>query len=655
MTIRRACLFTAAAVLALFGAATAPAAAAQAPAAHISAVKAASGSLKFLVSVQGLPAGETLDPKSVQVDVGGTGLTAAAAGVSGDSGAAPTRAVFMLLDTSGSMAGARIAAAKSAAAAYVKGLPSDVRVGLIAFSAQPHLLLQPTSDDAAFVAALANVQTGGETALYDAADTAIRAFATAGYDATSDRRLLVLSDGEDTASKTSLDSLAGELTSARIPTDVVAIASGTPSTALGRIASASGGQTIATGNTAGVAAAFQLSARTVADQLLVTATVPAGLAGQSATVTVHLASGTAKFSASAPVVLAADAAAVSSRPTLRAAPVPPAPTGTGWFTAVGLWLALGLCFAAIFTGFTVVLSPAGERARRLAQLAAYGQQDKSAPSVSTTDLRPTALARSAVALTEQAITARGLGDRIAAQLDRAGLSISAPEWVLLRACASAASSALLVLLTGNLLGGVLIGTVIGWLGTWGFIVVRTSRRCARFADRLPDALQLVASSLKSGFSLPQSLDALVKQSAPPLGPEFGRAVAEARIGVPIEDALTKVADRMDSQDLRWTVMTIRIQREVGGNLAEVLVTTAETMRERARVRRHVRALSAEGRLSAYVLVALPICVGAWMFLTRASYLRPLYTEPIGIAMLVVSVLLTVVGWFWMLKLAKVEV
>jgi tight adherence protein B len=107
--------------------------------------------------------------------------------------------------------------------------------------------------------------------------------------------------------------------------------------------------------------------------------------------------------------------------------------------------------------------------------------------------------------------------------------------------------------------------------------------------------------------------------------------------------------------LRWTVIAIRIQREVGGNLAEVLGNTVETMRERAQLRRHIRALSAEGRLSAYILVSLPIMVGGWLFLTRRAYVRPLYTTPLGLSMLTFAAVLIVAGALWMRKMVRVEV
>ena len=160
-------------------------------------------------------------------------------------------------------------------------------------------------------------------------------------------------------------------------------------------------------------------------------------------------------------------------------------------------------------------------------------------------------------------------------------------------------------------------------------VPRAYRRTQRFAEQLPDAMQLVVGSLKSGFSLGQSVDALVREAADPVAAEFGRALAESRLGAELEDALDRAAVRAKSQDLAWIVMAVRIQREVGGNLAEVLQTSVETMRERVRLRRHVKALSAEGRLSAWVLLALPIGIATYMYLLRREYFQLLTPNPWG--------------------------
>ncbi len=212
--------------------------------------------------------------------------------------------------------------------------------------------------------------------------------------------------------------------------------------------------------------------------------------------------------------------------------------------------------------------------------------------------------------------------RLALRLDLAGISRKPTEWVVLGGCAGLVIAVLVTLLTGLPVLGVLIGALVGWLGMRLALSFRIGRRRGAFADQLPDMLQLVAGSLQSGFSLPQALDAVVREDAQPAAGEFARALAEARLGGDLEDALERVAGRMDSTDLRWAVMAIRIQRSVGGNLVEVLRNTVDMMRERSGLRRHVRALSAEGRLSAYILIGLPLFVGGWLFFPgRATCVR----------------------------------
>ena len=141
----------------------------------------------------------------------------------------------------------------------------------------------------------------------------------------------------------------------------------------------------------------------------------------------------------------------------------------------------------------------------------------------------------------------------------------------------------------------------------------------------------------------------------PISSEFNRALVETRLGVPLEDALDGVATRMNSADFRWVVMALRIQRDVGGNLAEVLSTVSTTMRERARLNRQIQVLSAEGRLSAWILGGLPLAFIVYLLLVRPEYLEPLYTTRLGVAMLVLSGVLLVVGGLWMRRVVKVEV
>ena len=285
-----------------------------------------------------------------------------------------------------------------------------------------------------------------------------------------------------------------------------------------------------------------------------------------------------------------------------------------------------------------------------AQIERYGQQHGQAAAHADGTV-----ASAAVGWVARMLQSGDTDRQLAKRLDRAGIARKPAEWALLGGCACVVLAALLTALTGNAPVAVIVGVLAGWLGMRLVLSFRIARRMAAFGDQLPTVLQLVAGSLRSGFSLVQALDAVVREEAQPAAGEFARALAEARLGVALDVALDGVASRMDSEDLRWSVMAIRIQREVGGNLAEVLRNTVVTMRERAYLRRQVRSLSAEGRLSAYILVAMPLLVGGWLMLTSPAYMRPLFTSPVGLGMLVLAALLLVAGALWMRKVITVVV
>jgi tight adherence protein B len=214
---------------------------------------------------------------------------------------------------------------------------------------------------------------------------------------------------------------------------------------------------------------------------------------------------------------------------------------------------------------------------------------------------------------------------------------------------------LLLLVSGGGILATIAGLVLGLGLPWLYLRVKEARRTSAFLALLPDTLQMVAGSLSAGFSMPQAMDTVVREGQQPITGEFNRALVEARLGVPIDEALDGVAQRMKSKDFGWVVMAIKIQREVGGNLAELLTTVAATLRERERLRRQVKVLSAEGRLSAWILGLLPPVFTLYLLLTRADYLKPLWSTAMGVLFLVVGVILLTVGALWMRKAVAVEV
>jgi len=204
------------------------------------------------------------------------------------------------------------------------------------------------------------------------------------------------------------------------------------------------------------------------------------------------------------------------------------------------------------------------------------------------------------------------------------------------------------------LAGIIAAVVIA-TGPVAYLNYRYRQRMSAFEHQLPDTLTLLASSLRAGFSLMQGLEAVAQEITDPMRKELQRVFTEVRLGRTIEDALGDAAERMDSNDLRWTVMAIQIQREVGGNLAVLLDTVADTMVKRERVRRELKALTAEARLSAIVLSLITPLLAFAIWAIQPTYLQPLTHDFFGIMGLIVAGGLCIAGWFWLRKIVDIEV
>ncbi|MEY2592076.1 MAG: tight adherence protein [Acidimicrobiaceae bacterium] len=185
------------------------------------------------------------------------------------------------------------------------------------------------------------------------------------------------------------------------------------------------------------------------------------------------------------------------------------------------------------------------------------------------------------------------------------------------------------------------------------LIVKGRRK--KFVGQLPDALTTLSGSLRAGRSLGQALEALAREVPAPMGRELRKIVAEVRLGRRLSDALDDAVERMGSPDFRWAVLAVQIQAEVGGNLAELLDRVAETMRGRSRLRGEVKALTAEGRASAGMLIVMPPALGGVMYAVNPAYMKPLFTETIGHAILGISTVMMLIGFLWMKKVVTIDV
>jgi tight adherence protein B len=256
------------------------------------------------------------------------------------------------------------------------------------------------------------------------------------------------------------------------------------------------------------------------------------------------------------------------------------------------------------------------------------------------------------AAVEKVLVKRGLAARGEAALERAGMTTPLPKFVLTVGLWTVAAAVAGTLLADTWLGLAML--VVVPFGARLLVKFKVGRRQAAFADQLDDSLQLMASSLRAGHSLLRAVDAVSQDAASPTAEEFARIVNETRVGRDLSDSLDEVAERMGSDDFTWVAQAIAIHREVGGNLAEVLDAVGHTIRERNAIRRQVKALSAEGKLSAIVLGALPFAIMAFISMTNPSYLAKFTQSFMGFGMLGAAVVLMVIGMFWLKKTVAIR-
>lgn len=175
-----------------------------------------------------------------------------------------------------------------------------------------------------------------------------------------------------------------------------------------------------------------------------------------------------------------------------------------------------------------------------------------------------------------------------------------------------------------------------------------------FQEEFPEALMSISSAIRAGLSFSQGLEASAQQADSELGRQFQRAISDINLGASTEDALQQVANRTKSKDMEWLIDAIVISRETGTSISSVLDTVATSIQERAQLRREVQSLTAEGMLSAYVVVALPFIIFAFLLITQPSYVQIFWTQPIGFAMGGGAIAMIIVGWIWLKSVVKIK-
>ncbi|MET3719028.1 type II secretion system F family protein [Arthrobacter sp. UYEF21] len=236
------------------------------------------------------------------------------------------------------------------------------------------------------------------------------------------------------------------------------------------------------------------------------------------------------------------------------------------------------------------------------------------------------------------------------KLERAGLKTQPADYLLMMGAGAFVGTVL-----GFMLGGLFFALVLLVAVPCGMLVYLsflTSRRRVKFDQQLPDTIQMLTGSMRAGHSLLRAIDASARETDAPMAEELSRIVNETRIGRDLGDSMADVADRTSSEDFSWISQAIEIHREVGGDLAEVLDHVGETIRDRNQIRRQVKALSAEGKMSAGVLMALPIVLFFALILINPSYAKTFTSTVPGFMMLGAAAVMLTAGGFWLSQLIK---
>jgi tight adherence protein B len=569
--------------------------------------------------------------------------------------------VVVAIDTSGSMAGAAMSQARAAAVSFVEQMPDSVRVAVVAFATEPEVVAPFGTPTDEIISGLGSLQADGHTALYDAVVES-----SALFDGPDTRRVIVLlSDGGDTSSVATLDAAAAALEDGGIELRAVALlTSDTDMGALDRLST--GEPPISVTNASGLAAAYEALALELTGRyrlsfstssggptrLSVFVNTAGGIVTDSRVVQLPHSSVTATTApAAGPGSLGdpaspgeAGAGIIDVQPPTYVVTGEPGALGRGWALPVGV--------ALVFVGLAVAFWMTGRNDDQYeAPLPLDGLGlDTDEPE-----------GRSILSRLGRRVTSVGVrvaGPRMARnggldqRLDRAGLVVRSGEYVVI------AAAAVIVGVTAGLvfagaIGAVLLGGAVALLPRF-ILRVLTNRRREAFADQLEGTLQIIAGSMRAGHALTQAISIVAAESDSPTSDEFNRVIVETRLGRPLEDSLDALADRMQNEDLGWVVDAIQIQHEVGGNLVEVLEAVMATIRDRNQLRRQVKALSAEGKMSAVVLLALPFVIAGFIGAMSPEYLAELTGSGVGRVLLVVAAVFMGIGALWIKKLIEVE-
>ena len=564
-----------------------------------------------------------------------------------DLGKTDTRlGTVFVVDLSGSMDdGGTLTKVKQGITTFAKSMPDGDQMAIVSYNDAAVVESGFTSDIGQLTDAIDGMTAprDGHTATYDAIRRAVSLF--------DDRKQLqpnvvLVTDGKDDASEATLSSAKAAVVSSGAGLFAVELghAGQVDSGTLDSVIDRTGGTSFVANDNGAITKTFDGLSATVHDQYVATYASTAPQGQVDVTLTVEGVERLASFVAGSKATGAATGSAVAN----------PSAFGPGWLhTKSGGLIGLGLVGLAAGLGAFALASLAGSKDDSLTAVLRPYSDGPMADDEHDGALAQTALLQRAVELTEDFAERQGFLVKVESALERADLPLRAAEGLFFWG-----AGGLILSLGAFALGGVVLGGFVALLTAMlppAVVNFLAGRRGKAFQSALPDTLNLLSGSLRAGYSLLQGVEAVSKEVGDPMGQELRRIMTEARLGRQIEDAMEAVADRMGSADFAWAVMAIRIQREVGGNLSELLLTVADTMVHRERLRRDVAALTAEGKISAIILGLLPIGLGAFMWIGNPEYMHPLGATTMGHVLLGIATAAGLLGFAWMKKIINIKI
>lgn len=246
------------------------------------------------------------------------------------------------------------------------------------------------------------------------------------------------------------------------------------------------------------------------------------------------------------------------------------------------------------------------------------------------------------------------GKTLDLRMRKAGLSLLGAEFLIILALSAALGFVVAFILSKKLYMAVLVAVFV-MMVEWVYVLVRTQRREALFRNQLGDCLTMVANAMRAGFSFLQAMDLISKEMEPPISEEFKHVMRDISLGTSMERALEDMDKRVGSPDFSLVVTAVLIQQQVGGDLARILDTISETIQDRIRMRREVQTLTAQGRISGWVLAALPVGMCILLNIISPGYLDPLFKEKIGQMAMGGAVILIIIGFIVIQRIVDIEV